>query len=152
MKWSVNRTPVIGKALCSESLKFSFLPFVSFPDFIWSILYYCFTWERFFVCFLSNFAWEVGENWSTRACSTLSHRVPRELGGFPGYEYIDQELQSEWERFSSFLSLSIRKYPWKRATTRDPNGTLRLFANSSLGRNTADNRSGVTGWSYKIWR
>ena len=80
----------------------------------------------------------------------LATVFPRELGGCPGYEYIDQELQSERERFSSFLSLSIRKYPWKRATTRDPNGTLRLFANSPLGRNTADNRSGVTGWSYKI--
>lgn len=80
----------------------------------------------------------------------LAAVFPRELGGCPGYEYIDQELQSERERFSSFLSLSIRKYPWKRATTRDPNGTLRLFANSPLGRNTADNRSGVTGWSYKI--
>ena len=80
----------------------------------------------------------------------LATVFPRELGGSPGYEYIDQELQSERERFSSLLSLSIRKYPWKRATTRDPNGTLRLFTNSPLGRNTADNRSGVTSWSYKI--
>ena len=80
----------------------------------------------------------------------LATVFPQELGGNPGYEYIDQELQSERERFSSLLSLSIRKYPWKRATTWDPNGTLRLFTNSPLGRNTADNRSGVTSWSYKI--
>lgn len=105
----------------------------------------------FFVCFLSNFAREVGENWTTLV-RRLATVFPRELGGSPGYEYIDQELQSERERFSSLLSLSIRKYPWKRATTRDPNGTLRLFTNSPLGRNTADNRSGVTSWSYKIWR
>lgn len=80
----------------------------------------------------------------------LATVFPRELGGSPGYDYIDQELHSERERFSSLLSLSIRKYPWKRATTRDPNRTLRLFTNSPLGRNTADNRSGVTSWSYKI--
>ena len=141
------------KKLCVQrvsSFPFSHLfPFQISSEVFFTIVLH----ERdFFVCFLSNFAREVGENWSTRACSTLSHRVPLGAGGNPGYEYIDQELQSERERFSSLLSLSIRKYPWKRATTRDPNGTLRLFTNSPLGRNTADNRSGVTSWSYKIWR
>lgn len=139
MKWSVNRTPVIGKSFVFRESQVFLSPICFLSRFHLKYFLLLFYLREIFL--------KIDQLALVRRLATV---FPRELGGSPGYEYIDQELQSERERFSSLLSLSIRKYPWKRATTRDPNGTLRLFTNSPLGRNTADNRSGVTSWSYKI--
>ena len=151
MKWSVNRTPVIGKSFVFRESQVFLSPICFLSRFYLKYFMLLFYLREIFLYvsfqILREKSVKIDKLALVRRLATV---FPRELGGSPGYEYIDQELQSERERFSSLLSLSIRKYPWKRATTRDPNGTLRLFANSPLGRNTADNRSGVTGWSYKI--
>ena len=77
------------KKLCVQrvsSFPFSHLfPFQISSEVFFTIVLH----ERdFFVCFLSNFAREVGENWSTRACSTLSHRVPSGAGGLSGKDLV----------------------------------------------------------------
>ena len=151
MKSSVNRTPVIAKSFVFREFQVFLSPisFLSRFHLKYFILLFYLREIFLYVSFqiLRGKSAKIDQLLLVRRLATV---FPRKLGDSPGYEYIDQQLQSERERFSSLLSLSIRKYPWKRATTRNPKGTLRLFTNSPLGRNTADNRSGVTSWSYKI--